>query len=217
MERIRQLRQEQGLSQVKLAVMADMDPATLNRLERGTGNPNLKTLQRVATALDVEVTDLLGKAPASSQPNFNGLLEEEQRHTELEEIRESYRDTREGLDRYCDLWEKRIADDDLERQAVLEFMHAAKALLPALRDSVVSEMIEIARVVGAAEDGGISDEMHAEASIEPAADRYHEIGRRLEAVWRQRLAADASRQDTGTVVDFRAFQAEHELRKRRTG
>jgi transcriptional regulator with XRE-family HTH domain len=78
MDRIRQLRKERGLSQVKLAVMADMDPATLNRLEQGKGNPNLKTLERVATALDVEVADLLGKAPASSQPSFNGLLEEEQ-------------------------------------------------------------------------------------------------------------------------------------------
>jgi len=79
MERIRQLRKEQGLSQAKLAVMADMDPATLNRLEQGKGNPNLKTLERVATALDVEVAELLGKAPASSQPSFNGLLEEERR------------------------------------------------------------------------------------------------------------------------------------------
>src|SRR5918994_1657283 len=63
MERIRQLREERGLSQVKLAVMADMDPATLNRLERGTGNPNLKTLQRVADALDIGVADLLEDAP----------------------------------------------------------------------------------------------------------------------------------------------------------
>jgi transcriptional regulator with XRE-family HTH domain len=64
MDRIRQLRKDRGLSQAKLAVMADMDPATLNRLERGTGNPNLKTLERVADALDVEMGDLLGKAQA---------------------------------------------------------------------------------------------------------------------------------------------------------
>ena len=57
MERIRQLRNEKGLSQAKLAVMADMDPATLNRLEQGKGNPNLKTLERVAEALGVEVAD----------------------------------------------------------------------------------------------------------------------------------------------------------------
>ena len=79
MERIRQLRNEKGLSQAKLAVMADMDPATLNRLERGTGNPNLKTLERVADALGVEVVDLLGKATrrSSPEPSFNDVLEGE--------------------------------------------------------------------------------------------------------------------------------------------
>jgi transcriptional regulator with XRE-family HTH domain len=71
MERIRELRKERGLSQVRLAVMADMDPATLNRLERGTGNPNLKTLERVADALGVEVADLLPKG--SSPSLFDGL------------------------------------------------------------------------------------------------------------------------------------------------
>jgi transcriptional regulator with XRE-family HTH domain len=74
MERIRELRQQMGVSQVKLAVMADMDPATLNRLERGTGNPNLKTLERVAEALGVEVADFFPKGPRSSpEPSlFNG-------------------------------------------------------------------------------------------------------------------------------------------------
>jgi transcriptional regulator with XRE-family HTH domain len=74
MERIRELRQQMGVSQVKLAVMADMDPATLNRLEQGKGNPNLKTLERVAKALGVEVADFFPKARSSSpEPSlFNG-------------------------------------------------------------------------------------------------------------------------------------------------
>jgi transcriptional regulator with XRE-family HTH domain len=78
MDRIRQLRRERGLSQVKLAVMADMDPATLNRLERGTGNPNLKTLERVADALGVEVADFFPKGRRSSpEPTLlNGLGDE---------------------------------------------------------------------------------------------------------------------------------------------
>jgi transcriptional regulator with XRE-family HTH domain len=79
MERIRQLREERGLSQVKLAVMADMDPATLNRLERGTGNPNLKTLERVADALGVEIAEFFPKAQRRSsllEPSFNDLLNE---------------------------------------------------------------------------------------------------------------------------------------------
>jgi len=80
-ERIRQLRKERGLSQAKLAVMADMDPATLNRLERGTGNPNLKTMHRVADALGVEIADFFPKAPrrSSPEPTFNDALEDERR------------------------------------------------------------------------------------------------------------------------------------------
>ncbi len=79
MDRIRQLRKDRGLSQAKLAVMADMDPATLNRLERGTGNPNLKTLERVADALEVGVADLLPKAlrRSSLEPTLNDVLEDE--------------------------------------------------------------------------------------------------------------------------------------------
>jgi transcriptional regulator with XRE-family HTH domain len=79
MDRIRQLRKERGLSQVKLAVMADMDPATLNRLEQGKGNPNLKTLERVADALGVEVADFFPKAQRRSSPEptlLNGLDDE---------------------------------------------------------------------------------------------------------------------------------------------
>src|ERR671911_411299 len=67
MDRIRKLRKGGGLSKAKLAVIADMDPATLNRLERGTGNPNIKTLQRVADALDVSIAGLLEDASPKAQ------------------------------------------------------------------------------------------------------------------------------------------------------
>jgi transcriptional regulator with XRE-family HTH domain len=75
MERIRELRTEKGLTQVRLAVAADMNPATLNRIEQGKANPNLKTLERLADALGVEVGDLFSKGHRSSrEPSlFNGL------------------------------------------------------------------------------------------------------------------------------------------------
>ena len=74
MDRIRELRKQRGLSQAKLAVMADMDPATLNRLEQGKGNPNIKTLERVARVLDVRIAELLeDTAPKADAPRlFNG-------------------------------------------------------------------------------------------------------------------------------------------------
>jgi transcriptional regulator with XRE-family HTH domain len=59
MRQIRELRAERGLTQVRLAVAADMNPATLNRIEQGKANPNIKTLERLANALGVGVGDLL--------------------------------------------------------------------------------------------------------------------------------------------------------------
>jgi transcriptional regulator with XRE-family HTH domain len=59
MRRIRELRAERGLTQVRLAVAADMNPATLNRIEQGKANPNIKTLERLASALGVGLVELL--------------------------------------------------------------------------------------------------------------------------------------------------------------
>jgi transcriptional regulator with XRE-family HTH domain len=138
MERIRQLRQEKGLSQVKLAVMADMDPATLNRLEQGKGNPNLRTLERVAEALGVEVVDLLGKArPAPRSPqgrlfnNGNNGQEEEQRRTFIERVKE-YIETRVAH------YENRLAEAEREG-GVLAGYEGARMLF----DDALDEFIHL--------------------------------------------------------------------------
>ena len=177
--------------------------------------------ERALTEL-VEESKVSPKEPASpspQQPNFNGLLEEERRGMELEEIRESYRATREGLGRYCDVWERRIAADDLDRESVWGFLEVADALLPAATDSAVSELIGISSVVDHFEGDSVSEEALAEASVKPVVDRYHAIGRRLQEVWREKFATDTGAPDTGKLieVDFRALRAEDEVRKRRTG
>ncbi len=84
MDRIRELRNLKGVSQARLAVTAGMDPATLNRIEQGKGNPNLRTLEKLADALGVGVVDLLepeaGKADAPpSSPEPEKVSEEERR------------------------------------------------------------------------------------------------------------------------------------------
>lgn len=57
-ERIAQLRD--GRSQTKIAELAGIDPATLNRIERGKNkNPSRQTLTAIARALGVETQDLL--------------------------------------------------------------------------------------------------------------------------------------------------------------
>lgn len=63
-ERIALLRD--GRSQTKIAELAGIDPATLNRIERGKNkNPSRATLTAIARALGVETRELLADAPLS--------------------------------------------------------------------------------------------------------------------------------------------------------
>ena len=57
--RIRRLRQAAGYTQDHLARAADIGRVTLVRLERGEQTPRLRTLDAIATALDVSVRELL--------------------------------------------------------------------------------------------------------------------------------------------------------------
>jgi transcriptional regulator with XRE-family HTH domain len=211
MDRIRQLRTERGLSQAKLAVMAGMDPATLNRLEQGKGNPNLRTLERVADALGVEAAELLGKAqaPTSQRPLFNNGVRDEERRIRLEEIREGYLASREGLNRYCAHWEQRRADNDLEdRPALREFLRVAEDWYPILLDTMLSEVLELAVALSLPEDSGITSEVWAESSMKPVVDRYHKIATALADVWNERFAKAKA-----PVVDLEAMRQRHLARK----
>ena len=58
---IERLRKAKGLSQEKLARLADVDNNTLIKMESGENqNPTLDTLKKVAKALGVSVDDLIG-------------------------------------------------------------------------------------------------------------------------------------------------------------
>ena len=57
---IKRLREAKGLSQEKLARLADVANNTLIKMESGENqNPTLDTLKKVARALDVSVDDLI--------------------------------------------------------------------------------------------------------------------------------------------------------------
>jgi len=57
--RIREVRQEQGLSQEKLAALADLHRAYIGQIERGEKNIGLQNLEKIAKALKVNIRDLL--------------------------------------------------------------------------------------------------------------------------------------------------------------
>tara|TARA_B100000767_G_scaffold93735_1_gene90169 strand:- start:535 stop:777 length:243 start_codon:yes stop_codon:yes gene_type:complete len=56
--RIKTLRKEKKLSQQKLGVEALIEKSTIQRIERGLMNCTVKTLLKIANALDVEYIEL---------------------------------------------------------------------------------------------------------------------------------------------------------------
>jgi transcriptional regulator with XRE-family HTH domain len=56
---IRRVREEQGLTQEKLAELADLHRAYIGQIERGEKNIGLKNLEKIAKALKVSIKDLL--------------------------------------------------------------------------------------------------------------------------------------------------------------
>jgi len=59
-ENIKKIGKKRGISQDKLSKLADVTHTTLAKIESGLNeNPTIKTLHRIAKALDVKVDDLL--------------------------------------------------------------------------------------------------------------------------------------------------------------
>ncbi|MFH1640620.1 MAG: helix-turn-helix transcriptional regulator [Candidatus Omnitrophota bacterium] len=62
---IRQLRLRKGLSQERLARLADISNATLIKIEVGVAKePTITTVAKIASALEVSIDELVGKKHA---------------------------------------------------------------------------------------------------------------------------------------------------------
>ena len=55
---IRKIRENKGLSQEKLAALADLHRAYIGQIERGEKNIGLRNLEKIAKALSISVKDL---------------------------------------------------------------------------------------------------------------------------------------------------------------
>ena len=67
--RIRQLRNEKHMSQEELAFKAGISPAHLGQIERAVKNPTIDTIGKIASALDVPVTDLFSTNRIAPTPH----------------------------------------------------------------------------------------------------------------------------------------------------
>lgn len=57
--KIRRLRKQKGLTQEKLAELANLDYSYLNLIEAGKRNPTIKRLAKIARALHIQLKDLI--------------------------------------------------------------------------------------------------------------------------------------------------------------
>lgn len=56
--KIKELRKQKGLSQEKLANLADIDRTYLPTIEKGERNVSIEVVEKLAKALDIKVKDL---------------------------------------------------------------------------------------------------------------------------------------------------------------
>lgn len=119
-EMIRQLREEQGLSQTKLAATADISAATLSQFETGRKTPSLGSLLRLADALGVEPGELL--PPKALAPSKSGLPEATWSAEGLtdEQLAQKLRFQQGVLDGDLRRWKKEVEDVEEGRMAVPE-------------------------------------------------------------------------------------------------
>ena len=73
-ERIAEARRAKGISQEDAAVLADMHVTSYGVLERGSGNPALFTLVRIAHALEVDPGSLVAGLTKSDIPGAEHML-----------------------------------------------------------------------------------------------------------------------------------------------
>ena len=57
-ENVKKLREQRKMNQSQLAVKAKLDLTTVNEIENGNRDPMLKTIWKIANALEVKLTQL---------------------------------------------------------------------------------------------------------------------------------------------------------------
>src|SRR5215212_2258108 len=104
MEQLKRLREERGLSQVKLAARADLNPATVNQIERGMRNASPGTLHKLADALGVSLHELL---ETNEERRVRAFLEA---HPSEEERVRTLEKTATDIGIYNERWSLEIAE-----------------------------------------------------------------------------------------------------------
>ena len=69
-QRIRNYRTQKGISQEKLAELAGCHPTYIGQLERGEKNATLESVEKIASAMDISLSELFDKLGKSGSNNI---------------------------------------------------------------------------------------------------------------------------------------------------
>ena len=69
-QRIRNYRTQKGLSQEKLAELAGCHPTYIGQLERGEKNATLESVEKIASAMDISLSELFDKLGKGGSNNI---------------------------------------------------------------------------------------------------------------------------------------------------
>ncbi len=142
MERLKRLREARGLSQIKLAQRADLNPATVNQIEGGKRAASPGTLHKLAVALDVSLYELLEGEPrpkaesSSLEPSLNDVLAGERRTAGVE-VGEAY---------FVPLEEGEEEDTVTLRIYYAQLFEGGEPILQAMREASPEEAAEAAKM-----------------------------------------------------------------------
>ena len=103
-----QLREEKSISQRKLAELAGVTNSTISRIEAGSVKPDPATLEKLATALDVDKSLLLTKCGYSEIPEEFVLIARKTGELTEEQRVKAYKIFNETIDKFL------LEEDDEE-------------------------------------------------------------------------------------------------------
>ena len=103
-ERIRIARKSKGFTQSQLAEKIGVQTAAVSKYEKGLVSPTFEQLQKIAAALDITITVLIGQEMTIALTHM-GLIEAEyrQKQDEIDEIRSNPKATNAEIQRCNEL------------------------------------------------------------------------------------------------------------------
>jgi transcriptional regulator with XRE-family HTH domain len=107
-ENIKRIRKEKGLTQKKLGELCGMNEVQIRRYEIGKANPKIKTIERIASALEVTPFDIMGLEYFDTITDLDSLRDEISKADQFKELFTSMYGDEEYMFfmQYCSLTEE---------------------------------------------------------------------------------------------------------------